>query len=429
MYRKSTGSFADCNGIAPMAFLPGFRIECSRNTVKIFGVSLTPKGVSWPCSGRLRSVIKALTENNRDLMDAAMPPAVMNESDGSDVELEIEVSDGTENKNYSFELDTGIMKIFDNSGTEIEFVGARDNDKCFLFRGRGIRSCRVLNSNWEVSESAGVFRCVSRQHVSEGKTVADDWEFAAVQSRNWWGDLYSSLENSPVKDPEIRGELAAAISQFGMFPENTFYFDGNFAGWCRAARKLKLPLILRGQLEKICQKGLAWNQHAKYFTGIDDGLWLPRRSDIHGDPLELDWTVALDCSYSCIAAIEMFDYCNELFDMSFLEKYAFSFMKGVMRTAELLIVPGEFKLRIPCGVLPGSRSDSLEGWGINPDRQLFYLHTLNRKLIKAASLLGVAPDPVWLDIAQRLPAARGEWSLPVSAPWGKSGEKICSILH
>ena len=75
MYRKSTGSFADCNGIAPMAFLPGFRIECSRNTVKIFGVSLTPKGVSWPCSGRLRSVIKALTENNRDLMDAAMPPA------------------------------------------------------------------------------------------------------------------------------------------------------------------------------------------------------------------------------------------------------------------------------------------------------------------------------------------------------------------
>lgn len=175
--------------------------------------------------------------------------------------------------------------------------------------------------------------------------------------------------------------------------------------------------------------GMAWNSHAKRFTGIDDGLWLPARSDRKGDPLELDWRIALDCSSSCIAAVEMFDYCNELFDMNFLEKYAFNFMKGVMRTVELLIVPGNFSLHLPCCVMPGARSDSLEGWGANADRQLFYIHALNSRLLKASDLLGVDPDPVWRDIASRLPTARGEWQLPVSEPWGRSGETICSIIR
>lgn len=429
MYRKSTGEFAAHGGVAPMAFLPGFHIEYPGNIIRIKGIALTPDGVKWPSSGRLRTVVKALSENDPGLMNCALPPATGRIKKDPDVEIEIEVTGNGKNARYCFELDTGVMKIFDQCGTEVEFSGARDNDKCFLFRGKGILNCRVVNGNWRIDECSGFFRCASEDHVSGYADFSDEWEFTAAQSRSWWGDLYGSLENSAVKDQYARAQLAAAICQFGMFPENTFYFDGNFSGWCRAARRLKLPLILRSQLEKICRKGMAWNSHAKIFTGIDDGLWLPARSDREGNPLELDWRIALDCSSSCIAAVEMFDYCNELFDMNFLEKYAFNFMKGVMRVVELLIVPENFKLHLPFGVMPGGRGKTLEGCGANVDRQLFYIHALNSRLQKASSLLGVAPDPVWGDVAMRLPAARGEWELPISEPWGKSGATICSIIH
>lgn len=428
MYRKSTGSFAERNGVAPVAFLPGFTVEFSGNVIRVCGHALTPRGVEWPRSGRLSSMIKALTGNDAELMKSVIAPAAADNSGSADVELEIVTCGNSEKAFFCFELDTGIVRIGDNAGTEIEFVGARDNDKSFLFRGRGIRDCRVTAGNWEISRRNDVFCCCSKKHIPCDEQCVDVWEFYAAQSRNWWGDLYDSLERFPSKDPESNRELAAEICQFGMFPENTFYFDGNFSLWCRAARKLKLPLILRGQLEKICKKGMVWNRHAKYLAGIDDGLWMPQRSDAEGDPLELSWNIALDCSYSCIAAVEMFDYSNELFDMNFLEHYAFSFMKGVMRVAELFIVPADFQLQIPCGVLPGVREMSASGWGVNPDRQLYYIHALNQRLIKASSLLGERPDPVWLDISARLPLPRGEWRLPVSVPWGKSSERICSII-
>ena len=114
-------------------------------------------------------------------------------------------------------------------------------------------------------------------------------------------------------------ELLTAVHQMLMSPESTFFFDGNFSWWCQAARKLKFFDLLKIRFLRICRLSAVWQYHGKIFAGIDDGLRLPRRSDLKGNPLELDWLGALDSSFSALCAMEMFEYCNDAQDMAFLK--------------------------------------------------------------------------------------------------------------
>jgi hypothetical protein len=125
----------------------------------------------------------------------------------------------------------------------------------------------------------------------------------------------------------------------------------------------------------------------------------------------------------------MFDYCNSLHDMDFLQKYAFDFMQGVMRTVELSIIPDRFQLQLPYAPLPGGKAENLESAGKNVDRQLFFIHKLAEKCCRAAEMLQRNPDPVWKDILQRLPKARGDWSLAPDTQWGRAGQKIVKMFH
>ena len=429
MYRKISGAFDSENTSSPVTFLPEFKVWYCGGVITVFKASPL-WGTPWPCTARQRRIIQALNENDPVLMNRVVPAVTPRELPEEKVKMEIRVSASAGAVNWGFEFDSGMMKIFDGRGMEVEFSGDREHPDSFMFRGKRIESCRITEGSWQIREKEGIFCCSSG--TDEKKEPFDgivSWERAADKKHAWWNEAFLLTRHLAGFDEAKRLELLTAVQQLLMFPEESFYFDGNFSSWCSGMRKLKFAELLKMQLMKICASSRIWRYNAKCFTGIDDGVRLPGRSDCSGNPLELDWLGALDAAPSCLTAIEMFEYCNEMHDMDFLREYAFDFMKQVMQVVELSIVPEDFKLAIPRSPLPGGKRDSLAGCGKNADRQLYYIHALCKRLLKACDMLGLRADPVWRDIEARLPQARGTWQLAPDTSWGKAGKTICALMH
>ena len=428
MYRIISGAFD--NGTAPVTFLPEFKVEYCNGVITV-RKRAPLSGTPWPPTARQRRIHQALDEENLVLMNNVVPPGLPRELPEGDLKMEIHISPSAEGTSWSFEFDSGMMKIFDGRGMEVEFSGEREKSGRFMFRGKGIQSCRVLEEgSWYIEEKDGIFCCAAgipgeNKKLFNGKAA---WDLAAGKKHAWWNEAFLLTRHLSGFEEKKRIELLTAVQQLLMYPEEGFYFDGNFSCWCSGMRKLKFAELLKIQLLKICRNSAVWRYNAKCFVGIDDGMRLTKRSDPRGDPLELDWLGALDVSPSCLTAIEMFEYCNEMHDMAFLREYAFDFMKQVMQVVELSIVPENFKLSLPYSPLPGGRNDSLASCGKNVDRQLYFIHALCRRLVKASDMLGVRSDPVWRDILERLPRARGSWELAPDTSWGCAGKKICALI-
>ena len=99
-----------------------------------------------------------------------------------------------------------------------------------------------------------------------------------------------------------------------------------------------------------------------------------------------------------------------------------------MQVVQLSIEPDGSGLSFPCSPLPGGKRDSLASCGKNGERQLYFIHGLIEKLLKACEILNMKPDPVWQDIRARLPRARGIWQLQPDTPWGRAGKMIGEML-
>lgn len=427
MFRKISGAFD--NGSAPVTFLPEFKVEY-RNGVITVCKSAPLSGTPWPPTARQRRIHQALDEKNPALMNSVVPPGIPRELPEGKLKMEIHVSPAAGLERWGFEFDSGIMKIFDGRGMEVEFSGEREKSDRFMFRGKGIQSCRVIEGSWKIYTGNGIFCCAARTPESNEEFFKgeSEWEHSAEKKHAWWNEAFLLTRHLAGFEEEKRIELLTAVHQLLMYPEESFYFDGNFSCWCSGMRKLKFAELLKNQLLKICRNSLIWRYNAKCFAGIDDGLRLPKRSDRNGLPLGLDWLGALDVSPSCLTAMEMFEYCNDMHDIGFLREYAFDFMKQVMQVIELSLIPENFKLSLPFSPLPGGKNDSLASCGKNVDRQLYFIHALCRRLVTASDMLGVRSDPVWQDILERLPRARGSWELAPDTSWGCAGKKICALM-
>lgn len=429
MYRMISGAFDNENGSAPITFLPEFKVRYSSGVITVCK-DAPLYGTPWPGTARQRRIHQALDEKNLLLMNSVIPPGCPREVPEGKLKMEIRVSPSAGDESWGFEFDSGIMKIFDGKGMEVEFSGDREKCDLFMFRGKKIKSCRVTEGGWNIREKEGIFCCAAGVPENNEKLFAGKsaWDLASEKKHAWWNEAFLLTRHLAGVEERKRMELLTAVQQMLMYPEENFYFDGNFRYWCSGMRKLKFAELLKMQLLKICRHSHIWGYNAKCFAGIDDGVRLPIRTDRNGDPLELDWLGALDGSPSCLTAIEMFEYCNAMHDMEFLREYAFDFMKKVMQVIELSIVPENFKLSLPRAPLPGGRSDFLSSCGKNVDRQLYFIHALCRRLVKAGDMLGVKSDPVWQDILERLPRARGSWELAPDTSWGCAGKKICELM-
>lgn len=427
MYRKIKGFFSPEQKLLPISFGSNFSLEFQNNTLLIAGKTL-PAGTPWPGTARQRRIIQALDEKNKQLMACVVPVRYAEGDETEEMHLEIPVTpSGT--LHWELDVETGIMRIFDRSGMEIVIAAEGGKTDSFLFRVRQTGMFSLRSDFWEVREEKGIFCCAEKRFFENlSLSIEELWQQNAKRNFHRWSEILPAIEKQPLND-QLKTELVTAVVQLFAAPEEQFFFDGNLACRCAALRKLKLADSLKEHLMKICRFTPVWQQNSKCLTGIDDGIRVPRCCDAKGDAVELDWLIALDCSFSCVAACEMFDYCNSLHDMDFLQKYAFDFMQGVMRTVELSIIPDRFQLQLPYAPLPGGKAENLESAGKNVDRQLFFIHKLAEKCCRAAEMLQRPPDPVWKDILQRLPKARGDWSLAPDTQWGRAGQKIVKMFH
>ena len=155
---------------------------------------------------------------------------------------------------------------------------------------------------------------------------------------------------------------------------------------------------------------LSWKEklrrNAKCFLGIDDGYMLPHAVDDHGVCMGGFWTGSIDHACSAWVAMMMADYCEYTGDTEFLKNEVFDFMRGVMKVYyKMLEAQPDGSLVLPVSISPEYRGSAIDSWGRNASFQLAAIHRLNRELIRIAGLLGVEPDPSWLEIEQKLPKA------------------------
>jgi hypothetical protein len=87
-------------------------------------------------------------------------------------------------------------------------------------------------------------------------------------------------------------------------------------------------------------------------------------------------------------------------DLDFLKERAFPFIKGIMRGYEEMLEEHNGRLSIPLSI---SAEYGAGHAGRDPSYQLAAAHMLADYLIEASQILNRAPEPVWLDIKQRLP--------------------------
>ena len=428
MYRKVSGFFTSEKNVSQVTFLPGVRIEYNKGAVCISGES-TPGGVPWPGTARQRRIIQALDEQNGELMDHVVPAEKREESRKGKFLLEMTLPEDSSALQWEFELESGRVKIFERGGIEILFAATPFESEYFLFRSTHKLCCTLASETWGLKEMNGIFCCSERSFDEQNSESYEElWQKCEKKNHSRWSEIALVMAALPLSDSD-KQQLVFDLNLLFNAPEKIFYFDGNFSCWCAALRKLKSGDILKSRLMKICRLVPFLQFNAKCFAGIDDGLRLPRRCDGKGCPLELDWLIALDSAYSCLCACEMFDYCNTLHDMDFLEKYAFGFMTAVLRTVELAVTPDGYQLQVPYAPLPGARKEDISGFGKNIDRQLFYLHALAERLVKAASMLQVKADPVAVDILNRLPRPRGNWELAPDTEWGRAGKRISEMVY
>ena len=161
-------------------------------------------------------------------------------------------------------------------------------------------------------------------------------------------------------------------------------------------------------MKKLFDLVLSWKTllryNAKCFVGIDDGYLLPHAVDDRATCMGSFWTGAIDHGCAAWVAVMMSDYCEYSGDVEFLRDEGFDFMRGVMRVYEMMLTEkSDGSLELPVSVSPEWRGSALDAWGRNASFQLAAIHRLDRGLLRAADLLGVQPEPVWLKIRDRLP--------------------------
>ena len=153
---------------------------------------------------------------------------------------------------------------------------------------------------------------------------------------------------------------------------------------------------------------LSWRprlrENARMFARIDDGYVLPHSVDDRGVCIGGFWAGTIDHASTAWVAEMMFRYVRYSGDVAFLKAGAYDFMKGAMNVYRAMMEERDGRLSIPLGPSPEwGASDVRRAVGRDPSFQLAAAHRLCRDLADAAKLLGEEPDPMWADVARRLP--------------------------
>lgn len=164
-------------------------------------------------------------------------------------------------------------------------------------------------------------------------------------------------------------------------------------------------------------------ENARLFCGIDDGFMLPHSVDDRCTLIGGFWTGTIDHGCTAWVAQMMFRYVQYSGDLAFLKSDAYPFMKGAMNVYRAMMEERDGRLSMAATTSPEWWGDGPpdDAWGRDASFQLAACHRLCRDLLSAAEMLGETPDPMWLDVARRLPPFA---VAPQTSCVRKTGEEI-----
>ena len=170
---------------------------------------------------------------------------------------------------------------------------------------------------------------------------------------------------------------------------------------------------LKPLFRMVCGWRDVMRENARKFAGVEDGFMLPFSCDDRGTLIGGYWAGTMDFACTPWVCQMMMRYVRMSGDVAFLRADAYTLMVGTMKTLRALMHDDGRALSYPASTSP--EFDSRGGWGVNSSFQLAVTHRLAEDLLDAAAMLGVAPEPMWSDVARRLPRA----SFAGGAPGGE----------
>lgn len=251
------------------------------------------------------------------------------------------------------------------------------------------------------------------------------------RSRQWWTDYWTQVPSLDLPNPTLMelyqygmfcfagmtapqgvpaGLQGPWVEEFQMVPwSDDYHFNINVQMCYAPAYACNRLAHLRPLLDMVWSWREKLRHHAKMFLGIDDGLMLPHSVDDRCTNMGGHWSGTIDHGCTAWVAKMMYDYWlygGDGAGNDFLRDRAYPFMRGAMRVYQCMLEKrpdGAYAL--PLSVSPEYRANRIDSWGKNASFQLACIHWLIDALLNASRVLGVEPDPEWIQIQRGLPRA------------------------
>ena len=265
--------------------------------------------------------------------------------------------------------------------------------------------------------------------TGRGEKTSDEYpsfDSVAADAVAYWTRFWAEGARVRVPDELLQRQFEYGMYRFGAMTDpdgvaaglqGPWLEDDQLVPWCGDyhfninVQECYSPAYRGGHfrhLMPLFRMVLGWRErlrdNARKFVGIADGYTLPHSVDDRGVCIGGFWTGTIDHASTAWVADMMFRYVRYSRDISFLKDGAYDFMKGAMNVYRAMMEERDGRLSIPLAPSPEwGASDVRKAVGRNSSFQLAAAHRLVKDLIAAAEFLGEAPDPMWTDVATRLP--------------------------
>jgi hypothetical protein len=249
----------------------------------------------------------------------------------------------------------------------------------------------------------------------------------AQETRRWWRKYWSRVPYIRTNDPVID-----EIVHFGLYQQacvtpphglactlqGPYLEDYQIPPWsCDYHFNINIqmiywPTLASGQwdhLNPMWDLLRQWmpvlRENAQKFFGADDAIMLPHAVDDRCSAVGSFWTGTID--QACTAWMAQLAWLHYQYsgDRDHLRDLAMPLLRGAFAGFfAMMEETPDGQLSLPVSVSPEFGGSEMHAWGRDASFQLAACHALLHALPHAANILGEPVDPVWLDVAQRLPA-------------------------
>ncbi|MFW5752842.1 MAG: glycosyl hydrolase family 95 catalytic domain-containing protein [Planctomycetota bacterium] len=245
--------------------------------------------------------------------------------------------------------------------------------------------------------------------------------------RAWWAEYWRQVPRLRLPDPVLQEIYAYGLYKQGCVTpphglpctlQGPFLEDYQLPPWsCDYHYNVNIQMIYAPALPTNCAGHFApmwrlirdwWPRlraNAAAFFENDEAVMLPHAVDDRCQVVGAFWTGSID--HACTAWMAQLAWLHYRYtlDEDVLREVAWPLLRGAFAGYRAMLEEqADGSLALPVSVSPEFKGSAMDAWGRNASFQLAAVHMLSRILPRAAAVLGEAVDPLWAEVARRLPA-------------------------